>query len=177
MLDVGGALSDMSGSQIFISAENREYFLLPNRSRGSSSIKSKNGDASQITYIWMTLVWLCDPQDTTIHLPSPCFCLPVTSFLQISDAAKSTARTLESIPTETLTQSCTECRENGWLARESTMYCQIRGSTPSPRGCELITYVILCMSENSVVYGRVQGKKGEKKARQQISFLQGLSFL
>lgn len=89
----------------------------PNSSPGSSSIKSKNGNTSQITYIWMTLVWLCDPQDTTIHLPSPCFCLPLTSFLQISDAAKSTARTLESIPREMLTQSCTECRQNGWLAQ------------------------------------------------------------
>lgn len=52
-----------------------------------------------------------------MHPPFPCFCLPATSFLHISDAAKSTARTLESVPSEMLTQGCTECRENGWLAQ------------------------------------------------------------
>lgn len=33
------------------------------------------------------------------------------------------------------------------------------------------------MNENSVVYGAVQGEKGEKKDGKQISFLPSLSFL
>lgn len=120
----------LSGLEIFISAENSKYFLHPFKTiPDSSSMKSKNGDISQITYTWTTLIWLCGPQDTKIHPPFSCFCLPVTSFFQMSDAAKHTARALENVPTEMLTKSCTECFPR---PKENAIYCQIDSISPFP---------------------------------------------
>lgn len=131
-----------------------------NSSQDSSSIKSKNGDTSQITYIWMTLVWLCDPQDTTMHLPSPC--LPVTSFLRTSDAAKSAARTLESIPTEMLTQSCTECRENGWLAQGKHNVLPDSQFYPTTVGLRI--YYFMCVRRQCGIWAS-SGEKGREESQ------------
>lgn len=76
-----------------------------------------------------------------------------------------------------LTQSCTECRENGWLAQgkhnilPDSQFHTIAMQLQIYNVCYFVYVWKQCGIWAS------WGKKGEKKASQQISFPQGLSFL